>query len=109
MPVDLPIPIARYVAADNRGDTEAVAQLFAEHAVVRDEGHTFEGMDAIKRWKAEAKKKYQYTVEPLSSTQKDDTTIVTSRLTGNFPGNPANLQFIFKLNGDKITSLEIRE
>jgi ketosteroid isomerase-like protein len=109
MPVDLPIPIARYVAADNLGDTEAVAQLFAEHAVVRDEGHTFEGMDAIKRWKAEAKKKYQYTVEPLSSTQKDDTTIVTSRLTGNFPGNPANLQFIFKLNGDKITSLEIRE
>ena len=109
MPVDLPIPIARYVAADNRGDTEAVAQHFAEHAVVRDEGHTFEGMDAIKRWKAEAKKKYQYTVEPLSSTQKDDTTIVTSRLTGNFPGNPANLQFIFKLNGDKITSLEIRE
>ena len=109
MPVDLPIPIARYVAADNRGDTEAVAQLFAEHAVVRDEGHTFEGMDAIKRWKAEAKKKYQYTVEPLSSTQKDDTTIVTSRLTGNFPGSPTNLQFIFTLNGDKITSLEIRE
>ena len=109
MSVDLPIPIARYVAADNRGDTEAVAQLFAEHAVVRDEGHTFEGMDAIKRWKAEAKKKYQYTVEPLSSTQKDDQTIVTSRLTGNFPGNPANLQFIFTLNGDKITSLEIRE
>ena len=86
-----------------------MARLFAEHAVVRDEGHTFEGMDAIKRWKAEAKKKYQYTVEPLSSTQKDDTTIVTSRLTGNFPGNPANLQFIFTLNGVKITSLEIRE
>ena len=109
MSVDLPTPIALYVAADNRGDTEAFAQCFAEHAVVRDEGHTFEGVDAIKRWKAEAKKKYQYTVEPLSSTQKDDTTIVTSRLTGNFPGNPANLQFIFKLNGDKITSLEIRE
>jgi hypothetical protein len=44
----------------------------------------------------------------LSSTQTDDQTIVTSRLTGNFPGSPTNLQFIFRLEGDKIISLEIR-
>src|ERR1700730_16300683 len=95
MSVDLPIPIARYVAADNRGDTEAVAQLFAEHAVVRDEGHTFEGVDAIKRWKAEAKKKYQYTVEPLSSTQKDDQTIVPSGSPGISPEAPPTFSSSF--------------
>lgn len=108
MSIDLPTPIAIYIAAENRGDSEAMAQCFAEHAVVRDEGRTIEGLAAIKRWKAETKKKYQHTVEPLASTQKDDKIVVTNRLTGNFPGSPIDLQFIFRLEGNKIASLEIR-
>jgi len=108
MSIDLPTPIAVYIAAENRGDTEALAECFAEHAVVRDEGQTIEGLAAIKRWKAETRKKYQHTVEPLASAEKDGKTIVTSRLTGNFPGSPIELQFIFRLDGDKIVSLEIR-
>jgi len=64
MPVDLPTPIAIYIDAENRGDTEALAKCFAEDAVVRDEGETIEGLAAIKRWKAETKKKYQHTIEP---------------------------------------------
>ncbi len=104
----LPIPIAIYIAAENRGDTEALAECFDEHAVVRDEGKTIEGLAAIKQWKAETKKKYQHTVEPLSSTQKDGKTIVTNRLTGNFAGSPIELEFVFTLDGDKIVSLEIR-
>ena len=55
MSIDLPTPIAIYIAAENRGDTEALAQCFADHAVVRDEGQTIEGLAAIKRWKAETK------------------------------------------------------
>jgi len=108
MPVDLPTPIAIYIDAENRGDTEALAKCFAEDAVVRDEGETIEGLAAIKRWKAETKKKYEHTIEPLASAQKDDKTIITNRLTGNFPGSPIELEFVFKLGGNKITSLEIR-
>ncbi len=108
MSVDLPTPIAIYIAAENRGDTEALAQCFAEHAIVRDEGRTIEGLAAIKQWKAETKKKYQHTVEPLASAQNGDKTIVTNRLTGNFPGSPIELRFIFGLDGNKIVSLEIR-
>ena len=48
MSIDLPTPIAVYIAAENRGDTEAMAQCFAEHAAVRDEGQTIEGLAAIK-------------------------------------------------------------
>ena len=88
MSIDLPAPIAIYIAAENRGDTEALARCFAEHAVVRDEGQTIEGLAAIRRWKAETRKKYQHTIEPLGSTQKDDKTIVSNRLTGNFTGSP---------------------
>ena len=108
MPVDLPAPIAAYIAAENRGDAEALADCFSENSVVRDEGKTIEGLDAIKRWKAETTKKYQHTIAPLSSIQKDGKTIVTNRLTGNFPGSPIDLQFIFGLDGEKIDSLEIR-
>jgi hypothetical protein len=108
MSIDLPTPIAIYLAAENRGDTEALAQCFAEHAVVRDEGRTIKGLAAIKRWKAETTKKYQHTVEPLASIKKGDKFVVTNRLTGNFPGSPIELKFIFGLDGDKITSLEIR-
>ena len=106
--MNLPTPIAIYVAAENRGDTEALAQCFTEHAVVRDEGKTIEGLAAIKHWKTETKRKYQHTIEPLASVQKDDKIIVTNRLTGNFPGSPIELEFVFALHGNKIASLEIR-
>jgi hypothetical protein len=107
VPVDLPAPIALYIAAENRGDAEALAQCFGENAVVRDENQTIEGLAAIKEWKAETQKKYQHTVEPLASVQKEGKTIVTNRLTGNFPGSPIELEFVFTLEGDKIASLEI--
>ena len=105
--VHLPKPIADYLAADG-GDGEALSRCFAEDAVVRDEGQTYRGLAAIKQWKADAKKKYQYTIEPLASARKGDKTIVTNRLTGNFPGSPVDLQFVFGRHGDRIVSLEIR-
>jgi ketosteroid isomerase-like protein len=103
----LPAPIADYIDAENSGDTEALVQCFAEQAVVRDEGKTIEGLAAIKQWKAETGKKYQHTIEPIESVQKDGRTIVTNRLSGNFPGSPIELEFVFTLDGDKIASLEI--
>jgi hypothetical protein len=105
---NLPTPIAIYIAAENRGDTEALSECFKGDAVVRDESQTFEGLAAIKHWKAETKKKYQHTIEPLSVAQKDGKTIVANRLTGNFPGSPIELEFVFTLDGDKIAWLEIR-
>ena len=107
MSVELPKPIAAYIAAENAHDTEALGQCFADDAVVRDEGRTFEGLTAIKEWKTETKKKYQHTVEPLASVHKDGNTIVTGRVAGNFPGSPTDLQFVFRLEAGKIASLEI--
>jgi ketosteroid isomerase-like protein len=103
----LPTPIAVYIAAENRGDAEALAQCFAGDAVVRDEGQTIEGLAAIKQWTAETRRKYRHMIEPLASAQKGGKIIVTNRLTGNFPGSPIELEFVFTLHGDKIVSLEI--
>lgn len=106
MSINLPKPVDAYFAAD-RGDSEAVAQCFADNAVVKDEGHTYQGLSAIKQWKTDTSKKYIYTSEPFACEDKDGKTIVTSRVTGNFPGSPVDLQYFFSVEGDKIVSLEI--
>src|SRR5262245_38366974 len=106
MTLNLPKPITAYFDAD-RGNSEAVAQCFTENAVVKDEGHTYRGRAAIKKWKADASAKYQYTCEPFACEVKDGKLVVTARLTGNFPGSPVDLRFFFELEGDKIASLEI--
>src|SRR5258707_8017086 len=107
MSIDLPDAVARYIAAQSRADAAGLARCFAEHAIVRDEGQIIEGLAAIGQWKAETIRKYQYTVAPLAAVQKDGTTVVICRLTGNFSGSPIELQFVFALDGDKIASLEI--
>jgi len=106
MVLNLSKPIAAYFAAD-KGDADAVARCFAENATVKDEGHTYTGLAAIKRWKAQTSRKYTYTSEPLALEERDSKTVVTSRLTGNFPSSPVDLRFFFKLDGDRIASLEI--
>jgi len=106
MTLDLPQPVADYFNAD-KGDSDAVSRCFTETAVVQDEGHIYRGRAAIKQWKADASSKYQYTSEPFACEQKDGKFVVTSRLTGNFPGSPVDLRFFFRLDGDKIASLEI--
>jgi hypothetical protein len=74
VPLKLPEPLAAYFRAEKRDDPEAVAQCFAHHAVVRDEGRTITGVAAIREWMTDAKRKYGHTVEPLSSVErrKDD-------------------------------------
>jgi hypothetical protein len=106
MTLDLPGPIAAYFAADREG-SEAVARCFTEAAVVKDEGQTYRGRAAIRRWKEDASTRYKYTSEPFACTKSDETVVVTSRLTGTFPGSPVNLRFFFVLVGDTIASLEI--
>ena len=107
MSLVLPKPVAAYFAAENRDDTEALVQCFAEHAVVRDEGRTIEGLAAIKQWHVETKKKYHHTVQPIDAVERDGKTVVIGKVSGNFPNSPVTLDYIFGLEGEKIASLEI--
>jgi len=75
---------------------------------VRDEDRILESLADIKKWKAETIKRYQHTIEPLAALERAGKTAVTCRLAGNFPGSPSIFQFVFHLEGGKITSLEIR-
>src|SRR4030095_640714 len=104
--LELPEPIAAYFEAD-KSDSETLAQCFTENAVMKDEAHTYKSRAAIKQWKLETSAKYQYTSEPFACEEKAGMTIVTSRLTGNFPGSPVDLRFFFALESGKIRSFEI--
>jgi hypothetical protein len=84
-----------------------VARCFTTQGVVKDEGVTHVGPAAIKGWKTAASAKYSYTSEPFALEQEDGQYIVSSRLTGNFPGSPVDLRFIFRLERSKIALLEI--
>jgi SnoaL-like domain len=108
MSISLPKPIADYFAAEQAGDAARLAHCFVSDGVVHDEGGTFSGTIAIERWYAAARAKYQHTVAPISSTVRDGASIVVGRVAGDFPNSPIELDHIFRLEGDKIASLEIR-
>ena len=107
MSIHLPAPINLYVQIENSGDVEALPECFAPGAIVRDEGHAYEGLAAIKRWKAGTKQKYNHTVEPLDVADRNGKTVLKAKLAGNFPGSPVTLEFRFVLEDGKIAALEI--
>src|SRR5262245_20726085 len=108
MGIGLPKPIEIYFASENVHDATAIDACFGADATVRDEHQTITGLAAIKAWRIETGKKYNHTVEPIAVSERDGKVIVTSKVAGNFPGSPINLDHIFVLDGDRIVSLEIR-
>ncbi|ACJ00316.1 nuclear transport factor 2 family protein [Rhodospirillum centenum] len=103
----LPPPILAYFDADARNDRATLVNAFAPDAVVTDEARSHVGRDAIGAWWSAAKATYQYTTELLGMTERGDVTEIRARVTGRFPGSPASLTFAFRLEGDRITGLEI--
>ena len=107
MLANLPSPIALYISAANRNATQSVHDFFTSDATVRDEGKTIQGIDAIQHWMTDTHARYHHTMEPLSVRNEGEATIVTSRLTGTFPGSPIEVPFTFVLSESKIAKLKI--
>jgi ketosteroid isomerase-like protein len=108
MALDVPEPIAEYLAAEKAKDADAVCRCFTEDGNVHDEGHDYHGRDSIRQWKQAADAKYRYALQMLNAQTHGNEVTVRARLTGEFPGSPVELDHIFKLSNNKIASLEIR-
>ena len=100
-------PIAAYFEADQRHDGDALVAAFSDDAVVRDEGTEHAGPAAIRAWWQAAKARYRHVAEPVDVVEADGTTVVHARVSGDFPGSPATLTFVFTLAGARIARLEI--
>lgn len=106
--MEIPAPIAAYLAADKSRDRDALLACFTDDAVVHDEGGEYRGLSAISTWRDEVEAKYRYEVEPLSMAALGNHYIkLHVRLSGDFPGSPVEPDFTFRLTEGKIASLTI--
>lgn len=105
--MQLPDPIQTYFDADQQDGVSALLGAFALDAVVKDEGHTYFGHDAIGAWWRDAKQKYDHRAAPVALDARDGMLVVRASVTGNFPASPAMLTYTFRLTDDRIAELEI--
>jgi NAD(P)-dependent dehydrogenase (short-subunit alcohol dehydrogenase family) len=108
MTLALPTAIARYLESHETLGANSLDDCFDAAAVVQDEGRSHRGLDAIKAWKAAAKARYAYSLTPLGLSREGETFKLLAHIRGNFPGGQAELMHVFRLVGERIASLEIR-
>ena len=51
MTLDVPEPVAEYLAAEQAKDAAALSRCFTENGTVHDEGQDYRGRDSIRQWK----------------------------------------------------------
>ena len=108
MSTELPDVVSHYFERDADRDIESIVGLFAENATVIDEGEERHGTPEIRAWQTGAASKYTYTTEITGSQALGaDRYLVTGRLTGDFPGGTADLNWDFTVADQHITRLVI--
>ena len=95
------------VVAIAEGERRALARCFDESGVVRDEGREHRGVAAIEAWHRDTNAKASYVVEPLDASAGGSDVVVRARVSGDFPGSPAELRHRFTLKGERIALLEV--
>ena len=105
MTKDLPPLIDRFVAAVNRGNTEAFLACFAVDGVVDDWGRRFVGHKAIHTWSDEEMigAKGRMTVRNIDQAGNEVT--VTADWKSSFYSGPS--RYVFIVDGDHIREMRI--
>ncbi|PCD02126.1 hypothetical protein COC42_11670 [Sphingomonas spermidinifaciens] len=111
MTIELPKPIAEYIAANARLDVDGMVRPFAPDAVVRDVGigKEFKGH-------AELRTLFEVEVVPVRAIFTPDTArhengkvVVEGPAHGDFPGSPLRFAYSFTLRNDAVAALEITQ
>jgi hypothetical protein len=104
----VPDVIRRYFVLDADREIDSIVALFSDDATVVDEGETRHGTTAIRAWQTGPASQYTYTTDVLGTDALSaERFVVTGRLTGNFPGGIAELNWDFTVAGDRISQLVI--
>jgi len=106
--LSLPPAIRAYFDANERLDTDAMLAPFADDAVVRDEGRTHRGTDAIRSWIEQTSIALPAIAVPRTIRSEDEFQHVTAHVSGTFPRSPVALSFTFRLKDGQIAELEIK-
>jgi hypothetical protein len=97
--------VERYFDRAVLPDPEPYFAQFAEDAVAEDEGHLYEGIDAIRAWRSSVPP-VAYEVRALDPVEGGFRALVD--ISGDFPGSPVSLGFAFVFRGEVIEHLAIR-
>lgn len=104
----LPDAVITYFDISNGADASRVGDCFATDATVTDEEQTHIGTDAIEQWQRQVREASTFKVTPLESSTVGDHLTVKTRVEGDFPGSPIELNHLFVLEDNKIRALEIQ-
>jgi len=107
MTQQLPHPVGPYYEAKNRQDIDTMITLFADDAVVVDEGSDRRGHDQIYEWMTNTTKRLAVQSEIIAVVSQAGRDIVTAVVSGDFTGSPVTLNYAFTLRDEKIARLEI--
>ena len=107
MPLELPSPIADYVAANARLDLEGMITPFAKDAVLMDNGKRFVGHSEIRTLLKEMVVDLKAIFTPDTVRHEKDQIVVKGPAHGDFKGSPIRFTYRFDLDGDAIKAVEI--
>jgi SnoaL-like domain len=105
--LELPSPIAAYVAANARLDTEGMLASFAADAVVRDNGEVLQGHAELRPWIEGEVVAAKAIFTPDTVRHEDGQVVLEGAAHGDFPGSPIRFTYRFTLENDAIKSLAI--
>jgi ketosteroid isomerase-like protein len=107
MSVSAPGSIGAYFRAIADDDSDALIACFTDDAEVSDEGNIHRGPEEIRAWRERTRSAYRYTADVLGTDGDGDHVVVTTRLTGDFPGSPVEVPYHFALRDGLISRLDI--
>lgn len=107
MSLELPSPIADYVAANARLDLEGMIAPFSADAVLLDNGKRFVGHGEIRGLLEEMVVDLKAIFTPDKVRNENDRVVVEGPAHGDFPRSPIRFVYRFDLDGDAIKAVEI--
>lgn len=104
-------PIETYFTSTSDSDKRAFLSIFAEDAVVIDEGQEYKGLIKITEWSEQYHFAFKLKLEVINIMEESPQTIVTVKVDGDFDKaglpDPLLLDFYFTVVNRKVTRLEI--
>ncbi|RYG18052.1 MAG: nuclear transport factor 2 family protein [Caulobacteraceae bacterium] len=107
MSIELPSPIADYVAANARLDLDGMVKPFAADAVLLDNGKRFVGHGEIRGLLEEMVVDLKAIFTPDTVRHENGQVVVEGPAQGDFKGSPIHFTYRFDLDGDAIKAVEI--
>jgi len=100
--------VQRFVDAAASHDFAAIAECFTDDATVTDEERTHRGRAEIRKWQEDGRQRWEYTLTVRGGKARGaDSYVLQGRLTGNFPGGAADVEYDFTVRDGLISRLAI--